>query len=815
MNGPAGEMSFLEHLEELRLRVIKSVVALVLGFGLGCLAVDQFDLINVIKRPIAPYIPGGKLAILSPTEPVIIVLKLSLYVGLVLASPVILYQIWAFLSPALHARERKVLIPALVAGLGLFLGGAAAGYAFVVPPSLHMLLSFEAGSFTNIITYQEYFSFVVHLVIALGLSCELPLVIIILASLGLVTPKGLNKFRRMAIILSMCAGAALSPSPDVVTMLIMTAPLVLLYEIGFIGTVIISRRRNRAAAATAVGLMLALTLGSPGHLHAQVPVPRKLGPGTQVRVPGDTTTDTTRLRAKPGQPIDTSQARRLGLPTGPSGSFPPADSILTSMLVRPGYETTRFRSDSATLLARERRIQLFGSAATERDSSTLEAKAIDYEEQSCVLDARGDPKLFGNGTVLVAEGLRYDTCRRRAVVSQALTNFKENGANWFLRGNLAQDSSSARLYAASSNITSCDLPVPDYHFAARQVKWISKQVLVARPAVLFVRDVPILWLPFIFQDGRPGRHSGILVPHFGISDIVRPTPTFSRAVTNAGYYWAPNDYFDLTGRLDWYADRYLQYGVGAQYRWLDRFVNGSVRYSRQVEETGGSSTQIAWAHQQSFDLNTTLNLHLNYASNSQIVSANAIDPLLSTQQMSSDLNFQRRFAWGTVAIGGSRRQNLNDGSVTQTFPTLTVSPAPIQLSSRVTWSPALTFTQQREIGFAAPGVPLFSAAGGIDTIGGKINTRNTSFSLDTPLRFGDFTWRNSLSYQDQLSDQRQIYSFKAPNLSTLNPSDSQTVTEVTNGTFSTGIDWQTGINLPLLLRGSWKVQPSVGIVNAT
>ncbi|MFI5234500.1 MAG: putative LPS assembly protein LptD, partial [Gemmatimonadales bacterium] len=218
---------------------------------------------------------------------------------------------------------------------------------------------------------------------------------------------------------------------------------------------------------------------------------------------------------------------------------------------------------------------------------------------------------------------------------------------------------------------------------------------------------------------------------------------------------------------------------------------------------------------QSYDLNTTLNLNLNYASNTQIVSANASDPLLSTQQMSSDLNFQRRFAWGTVAIGGSRRQNLNDGSVTQTFPTLTVSPAPIQLSSRVTWSPALTFTQDRELGLRAAGIPLFGGAGGIDTIGAKINTRSTTMSFDTPLRIGDFTWRNSFSYTDQLSDQRQVFSFKAPNLSTLNPSDSQTVTEVANGTFSTGIDWQTGINLPLLLRGSWKVQPSVGIVNAT
>ncbi|HEV2290384.1 MAG TPA: twin-arginine translocase subunit TatC, partial [Gemmatimonadales bacterium] len=264
MTGSSGEMSFLEHLEELRTRIIRSLLAVVGGFGVGAWAVDRFDLINVIKRPIAPYIPAGKLVILSPTEPVIIVLKLSLYVGLVLASPVILYQVWAFLSPALYARERRLLIPSLVAGVVLFFVGAALGYAFVVPPSLKMLLSFEAGSFTNMITYQEYFSFVVHLVLALGLSFELPLVIIILASVGLVTPRALNRSRKMAIILAMVAGAALSPSPDVVTMLIMTAPLLVLYEIGFLGTVIVSRRRARRAAATAAVLLAILApLGAP------------------------------------------------------------------------------------------------------------------------------------------------------------------------------------------------------------------------------------------------------------------------------------------------------------------------------------------------------------------------------------------------------------------------------------------------------------------------------------------------------------------------------------------------------------------------
>ena len=114
---------------------------------------------------------------------------------------------------------------------------------------------------------------------------------------------------------------------------------------------------------------------------------------------------------------------------------------------------------------------------------------------------------------------------------------------------------------ATSEITSCDLPMPHYHFSAREMKWVSNTVLVARPVVLYVRDVPVVWLPFIFQDVRPGRHSGILIPQFGFNDMIRPSTGYNRQITNIGYYWAANDYMDLAARLDWFANRYVQYGV--------------------------------------------------------------------------------------------------------------------------------------------------------------------------------------------------------------------------------------------------------------
>ena len=223
--------------------------------------------------------------------------------------------------------------------------------------------------------------------------------------------------------------------------------------------------------------------------------------------------------------------------------------------------------------------------------------------------------------MLIGQAIRYDTCRRRGVVEDALTNFTEGSTVWFLRGNVAQDSSSSRIYAGSADITSCDLPTPHYHFSAGEVKWISRNVLVARPVVLYVRDVPILWLPFIFQDVRPGRRSGILVPQIGLNDLVRPTRSYNRQITNIGYYWAPNDYMDVTARLDWFANRYVQYGVAGQYRWLNRFMSGSASVNEQRQVDGASAMTLRWDHRQEFNLSTSLNLSFNYASNNAVDTA--------------------------------------------------------------------------------------------------------------------------------------------------------------------------------------------------
>lgn len=820
MAASSGEMPFLDHLEELRSRILKALVAVIVGFGIGLWIVQRFQFVSLLKRPIAPYLPDGRLTVLSPTEPVMIVLKLGFLIGLVLSTPFLLYQAWGFLSPALYEKERRAFVPSLLIGTLLFIVGAALAYVYVVPPALRVLFSFQSDALQPMITYDAYFGFVVQVMIGLGLSFEIPLVITILAGFGLVTPAALHRFRRFEVVLAFAAGALLSPGADILSMLMMTVPILLLYEIGVAGAIVMHRRRLRRAAAAAAAGVVALALWS-APLSAQDPAqpgrpPKTLPtPGAQPATPDATPGDSVaRARVASGQAVDTAAARRLGLPTAPVFPFPAPDSVMQALLKRQGFTVTRYRADSVSLLAEEKRILMTGDARTEREGATLEAQDIDYQDATGLLDARGSPTLFSEGNVLVGREIRYYTNSKRGVVSGALTNFDQGGTEWFLRGSMAQDSSSRRIYAESSDITSCDLPDPHYHFSAGEVKWIHGTVMVARPTVLYVRDVPVMWLPFVFQDGRPDRHSGILVPRIGISDVVRPSSSYERQITNIGYYWAASDYFDLTARFDWLDQRYTTLGLFGQYRWLDRFTNGSIGLSRQWASGGGVSTGILWDHHQVFSLSTSLNLSLNYVSNSTVVTENAIDPLLTTQQITSALNYTHRYTWGTLTLGGNMRQNLQDKSATIQLPAVTLSPKPVNIGTNITWSPGLSFTT--EWGSNTPlGSPLvvLQPDGTVDTLTRTSDSRSSALSMETPFRLGNFNWRNSLRVTDTEDDVPYTVVSRVPDPGS--PGDSLTVTTTYSGRYSTGIDWDTGINLPLLLRGSWKLQPSVGVTNVS
>ena len=261
-------------------------------------------------------------------------------------------------------------------------------------------------------------------------------------------------------------------------------------------------------------------------------------------------------------------------------------------------------------------------------------------------------------------GIRGHFPTERGVLDEAYTSMANGGANWFIRGNLAADSSGKRLFGRNTEFTSCDLPEAHYHFVAGQMKWIAQSIIVARPAVLYIRDVPVAWLPFIFQDTKRDRSSGILIPRFGFNDIVRTNRNYNRTVSNVGYYWAPNDYFDVTANVDWYSNRYTMVAGAMNYKWLDRFMTGSLRLSRQMESGGSASNVLHWDHRQSFDVTTSLTFNLNYQSDSRVQLNNAIDPLASTAQISSQHAIRRLvMKWGVVVNDASMRVSGQKGVI--------------------------------------------------------------------------------------------------------------------------------------------------------
>jgi sec-independent protein translocase protein TatC len=795
------EMPFLDHLEELRWRILKSLVAVLLASLVGWVIVEHADVIGLLMRPVIPLLPDGKLKFTSPTEPFLITLKFAFILGLLIASPVVIYQAWAFLTPALYAREKRLIVPALSVGVVLFLTGAAVAFEWLLPRILRMLFSFQQQVFSPIITAQGYFSFAAQFMIAVGLAMELPLVVVILTALGLVTPRFLARSRRYALAVAAVASALLAP-PDALSMLVGIILLLLLYEVSIWCAWVVEKRRarrERASAASGAGFAAVLFCAAAGALRAQGP-PR-----------ADTVPPRTAAESAQGRALDTATARRLGLPTGPTRSFPPSDPVIDSLLKLPGYRVTQYVADTLVVQGGDTQtIHLRGDAYVEREGTKLESDSIRYHQRSCRLDAVGDPRLFDQATVMVGEGMRYDTCIKRGTVHNALTDFQQGSARWYVRGDLAVDSGSTRLYGASSEITSDDNPVPDYHFSTGEMKWLNKNVMVARPAVLYVHDVPIMWLPFIFQDVRRGRRSGILVPRFGLNDIVRPVRSYQRHVANFGYYLVVNDYLDVLASADWYAGRYVSMRGQVNYRWLDRFISGGLSLERFAElGVSSHSLRLGWQHQQSFSSRTRFGANIDYATSSAVIQRNTVNPFLATASLGSQVNFTKQFDWGTLAIGGNRHQEIGSGLISQTFPTVSLTPSPVNITPSITWSPGFSFqnTQAFHQGptpFVVPG-----AGGGLDTLNLFADDRTTTLNLQTPLRVGPWNWTNSFAVNDAISNARQA--FDIPD-STASGGRRRVLFDQT---FSTTVDWQTGINLPSLFTGTWKLQPGIAIVNQT
>lgn len=244
-----GEMPFLDHLEELRWRLFKILAAVGLGTALGLGLVLGFGdtVIGALVAPIEPYLEGERLIYLSPTTAFFFTLKLGILVGILFSFPVVVYQVWAFLSPALEPREKRVIIPSLYFGLLLFGLGAALAYAVVLPLALRFLLGFQQEHLQAAIEAGQYLGFVVRLLLAFGLVFELPVVVMILSALGLITPRFMRDKRRHAVLGATVLASLLTPG-DLASTVLMMGPLVILYEVSILLSAMIHRSRNSDAS---------------------------------------------------------------------------------------------------------------------------------------------------------------------------------------------------------------------------------------------------------------------------------------------------------------------------------------------------------------------------------------------------------------------------------------------------------------------------------------------------------------------------------------------------------------------------------------
>ena len=247
--GSSAEMPFLDHLEELRWRIIWSLAAIIVGVGIGFVLVIKFNLLIWLQGPITPYLKGHRLMNTHPGGGFSIMLSTSIMIGVVMALPVVLYQAWLFLAPALHRHEKKVVLPVIIGAVFLFICGSALAWWFVLPMTLRFLTSMGDEAFDQMISATEYFGFATSLVLAMGAVFELPIVILALSALGLVTPKLLSRFRRHALVGSYVVAAFITPGDAFFTSVILTAPLYLLYELSIVLSWLVFRRRERAEAA--------------------------------------------------------------------------------------------------------------------------------------------------------------------------------------------------------------------------------------------------------------------------------------------------------------------------------------------------------------------------------------------------------------------------------------------------------------------------------------------------------------------------------------------------------------------------------------
>ncbi|MGD8868458.1 MAG: putative LPS assembly protein LptD [Gemmatimonadales bacterium] len=437
-----------------------------------------------------------------------------------------------------------------------------------------------------------------------------------------------------------------------------------------------------------------------------------------------------------------------------SNPFPSPDSIMQRLMERPGYRPVVYRGDTLQFSSSDRAIHIRQRANIERAGEELSADSVVYEGQTRFVTAYGKSKLINaSGEEVDSEvgPLFYHTDRRIGTVMGGKTKWEV----WNVEGDFTLEGTDT-LWVRSGFFTSCDLPEPHYRFESDRIKLVLGRIVVAWPVRLYFGDVPVFWFPFIAQDIRRGRHSGLLTLGFGFNDIIRNSSDYNRHISNVGYYWAISDYTDAQFSMDWWSDNWTpRFDTYFRYRWRQKFLDGRIGLS-QFFRPNGKEISGSWNHSQKFGERSDLRASVQFVSSQQFNRENEYNPERLTQNIRSNIGFSRRFDWGSLNLSAQRVQPLSDSATTtMTLPQLSLTLTPIVLTParsplEARWYSDLTWT----------GSTNFSRT--LSQATGQPDQTSTNGSLTSNLTLGNLRWNSSANLRDQTTEfTRDIVSSEA------------------------------------------------------
>jgi lipopolysaccharide assembly outer membrane protein LptD (OstA) len=583
--------------------------------------------------------------------------------------------------------------------------------------------------------------------------------------------------------------------------------------------------RRSALAPRGAVLSALLLLATPAVLPAQGGPPPK--PGAPAAPP-------------PRTHEDSLKARRDSIKAQPLVKWEPADSIGEALMRRQGrgYQLVRYQAADVQFNAKRRTITLVGGkgahAAVQRDPTLLVSDTIVYLDSASTIAARGDSIVMRDPTrgddLIARDSLSYDLNAKEGFAKDVSGANKNGNDMWYVSAHKAAfsgDSTSARrstLYGRNGSITSCDDTIPHYHFAAKEIKRVAGDIVVARPAVLYILDVPVMWFPFIFQDAREGRRTGMLTPRFGITELVRNSPTYRRTVENMGYYFALSDYYDFATSLDWRSSAnatdqdpgWVRLNGEVRYRWINRFLSGRLAVSQHSLSSGDKNTSLSWSHQQDFSLRSRFTANVNYVTSTTVQRQTLLNPLAAVSTIASQVNYQREMGDVSMSLGGTRRQYPGRPQVDQDFPSLNLTAKPLSLASWLVWTPTFSMSSSQSLHMDSQGdfsKTYFARSDGtLDSTKVDRSTRTTQMSLNTPFKIFGFQVTPAVRAQDREND--------FPELRTIvDPVDtSKKITRVYQRTYLSTVDLDFNVNMPSLRIERFNLDklnfaPSVSIAN--